>query len=308
LHPAATFPAGLALVAAPDEWARALESVLEPRGYRVLRATSGAGTVERARSAPPDLILVASNLPDLDGVTVGRTLREQALITPSTPIILMAPTSATRERRLAGLRAGAWHVLGFPLDAEELLLRLEVYMGAKRDADRAREEGLVDPGSGLYTARGVERRARELVADATRRHEPLACVVLSADPEPGAAAGAVGSAPVVEHVARVLGAHGRASDAIGRWSRTEFAVLAPATDGTGAVKLAERLARVAETALPAAGVELPRFAIRAGYEAVSDAHARPLGPGDFLAHARVALGRTREAQGERIRSYEGGAG
>ncbi|OLC06459.1 MAG: hypothetical protein AUH42_05590 [Gemmatimonadetes bacterium 13_1_40CM_70_11] len=74
------------------------------------------------------------------------------------------------------------------------------------------------------------------------------------------------------------------------------------------MRLAGRLARVAAAALPPAGVKLPRFAICAGYEAVSDAHARPLEPGDFLAHASAALGQARAAQGERVRSYQGGAG
>jgi len=306
---AAPSRARLALIASAAEWlARALESVLQAEGYGVLRASSGAEAVERAGSGRLDAVLVAGDLPDLEGAAVCRALREQALITPSTPVILLTSAPATRERRLAGLRAGAWDHLGLPLDAGELVLKLDAYLRAKGDADGAREQGLVDYESGLYSARGLERHARQLVADASRRHAALACVVLSAEPGPGAAPGAAGSALVVEHVARVLHGHGRASDAIGRWGQTEFAILAPATDGAGAVRLAGRLARVAAAALPPAGVKLPRFAICAGYEAVSDAHARPLEPGDFLAHASAALGQARAAQGERVRSYQGGAG
>src|SRR5207249_5642207 len=99
----------LALIASAEEsLVRALESVLQPRGYGVLRASSGAEALERARSGRLDVVLLASALPDRDSVEVCQTLRGQGLITPSTPIILTALTAATREQRLAGLRAGAW--------------------------------------------------------------------------------------------------------------------------------------------------------------------------------------------------------
>src|SRR5438309_11934500 len=45
-------------------------------------------------------------------------------------------------------------------------------------SDLRLEESAVHPSSGLYTARGLERRARELTADAVRRHAPLACLAL----------------------------------------------------------------------------------------------------------------------------------
>ncbi|OLC06460.1 MAG: hypothetical protein AUH42_05595 [Gemmatimonadetes bacterium 13_1_40CM_70_11] len=167
---AAPSRARLALIASAAEWlARALESVLQAEGYGVLRASSGAEAVERAGSGRLDAVLVAGDLPDLEGAAVCRALREQALITPSTPVILLTSAPATRERRLAGLRAGAWDHLGLPLDAGELVLKLDAYLRAKGDADGAREQGLVDYESGLYSARGLERRARELVADASRR-------------------------------------------------------------------------------------------------------------------------------------------
>src|SRR4029077_16389648 len=100
---------------------------------------------------------------------------------------------------------------------------------------------------------GMERRARELLAEASRRRIPLACVVLDADSssmERPAAPGtpASRSSVATQHVAPLLHAHGRLSDAIGRWSDTEFALLAPATDAAGAAKLAARLARVIEAA------------------------------------------------------------
>jgi len=287
--------------------------VLQPRGYRVLRASSGGETLELARSGRLDVALVASALPDRDGLEVCRALRQEALITPSTPIILLASTAATREQRLAGLRAGAWDRLDLPLDADELLLKLDAYMLAKQDGDRARRGAFVDVVSGLYNAWGVARRARELVADAWRRHAALACVMLAVDVQPEAAPDAEARSSVVRHhAASLLHARGRASDAIGWWDGPHFAVLAPATEAEGAAQLARRLSQAIEMAPPPQPRDAPplSLAVRAGYEVVHDVHATPLEPETLLARATSALHQARaEPRGARIRAYSppGGA-
>src|SRR5207245_9746757 len=67
----------LALFASGQEWSsRALETVLKPGGYAVIRAYSGRETVERARRSHPDIILLDAHLPDRDGLELCRTLRE----------------------------------------------------------------------------------------------------------------------------------------------------------------------------------------------------------------------------------------
>src|SRR5439155_22489216 len=88
----------------------------------------------------------------------------------------------------------------------------------------------VDPATGLHTRPALARRARELGALMSRGRGALACVVFAldadqADPKTGS---------LVARSARV-------SDVVGALSPTEFAVLAPATDHTGAVKLAQRI-------------------------------------------------------------------
>ena len=53
---------------------------------------------------------------------------------------------STREDRLEALSAGAWDFIGLPLDADDLILRLNAYMRAKLEAELTKEEGLIDPG------------------------------------------------------------------------------------------------------------------------------------------------------------------
>src|ERR1051325_6697155 len=101
--------------------------------------------------------------------------------TPCTPIPVTSPGPRARAQVIDALRAGANGVWGQPLDTEEFLLRLEGHVRAKLDADAAREGGRLDPRTGLYNARGLERRARELAAQVDRREASLACIALASE-------------------------------------------------------------------------------------------------------------------------------
>lgn len=298
----------LVVIANSQEWhTRSLESILGPHGYAVLRAYTGKQALERCRSARPDVIIVDTDLPDLDGLEVCRTLREDPQISPSTPILVTSPGHPSRQKRLAALRAGAWDFLGSALDGEELPLRLDAYVNAKFDADRAREESLLDQLTGLYNVRGLARRARELGSQAFRHQEPFACVVFSpivdgAEDDPSTET-AINAA--VERLAKALRESGRVSDAIGRLGPTEFAVIAQGTDASGAVRLAERLAQALEV-----GAAEGRFKMRmaAGFDAVANYHDAPIEPSDMLVRATMAMRLSRaDASGQWIRQFEPGA-
>src|SRR5207249_7027000 len=257
-----------------QEAMRWLKSLLEGGGYAVLQERLAQHVLERARSTEPDLIIVDAELPDMPGADLCRTLRTDPRVSSSTPILLAVREPASRAQRLAALRAGAWDCITPPHDADEILLQLGSYVRAKLDADRARTEGLLDAGTGLYNRQGLARRARELGSQAFREHGPLACVVLALDIEPtDPAAGPQPGASLGRYV-QAIKAAARLSDVIGRLSATEFAVLAPGTDAGGARRLAERLASSvsATTVAPAAGGAPSSAAVRVrcGYEAVAN--------------------------------------
>jgi PleD family two-component response regulator len=292
----------LVLIANAQEWsARSLETILGPAGFAVLRAYTDRNALERARSARPDVIILDQHLPDRGGVEVCRELRLDPQITASTPIIISTSGPTTRQQRVEAMRAGAYELIGQPLDGEEFTLRLTSYVRAKFDADRARDESMVDPETGLYNMRGLARRARELGAQAFRQRAALGCVVLSPEVDGGGTGAALAEEDIVramQLLAKALKSTGRVSDAIGRLGPTEFAVVAPETDADGVVKLAERLAEaVLKQGNGAGGSEIK---LRAGYDAVPDVHATPLDPVDLLVHATSAL---RTSRGERSAAW-----
>jgi len=284
--------------------------VLEPAGYGVLRAATAADAREGARRAQPDVILIAAELVQPSGEELSRELRHDPAISRATPILGISTAAVSRELRLSWLRAGAWELLSFPLDGEELLLRLDGYVRAKREADRSGAGVLIDETTDLYNARGLRRRARELVAEAVRLHAALACVLFSADARPGEGENEVrraAGAAIRSRVARALKAHGRLSDTIASWNGTEFAVLAPATDAAGAEQLARRLTAAIENGPPDPAQQAPPLDVRAGYFAVSDVHATPVEPESMLGRAGRALALTRSGGPDaRIRGFEAG--
>ncbi len=299
----------LALIANDQEWSiRSLESILAPNGYAILRAYNGQQATELALETAPDVIILDADFSDMPGVDVCSTLRNDPRISPCSPILITTAGRWTRDQRLEALSAGAWDFLSLPLDAEELLLRLGVYMKIKTEADRTREESLVDPITGFYNLKGLMRRARELGTDALRHERPLACVAIAPDLsgevslERQADSAALWAA--VNRVAEVFRSASRVSDVIGRVRLGEFVIIAPGTDEEGARKLAQRMVGMAEM-LESADEGAPSLTLLAGYDAVENMREAGTQPGALLAGATTAL---RQSQGEpggpAIRQYQ----
>lgn len=306
--------APLALIVNDQDWAaRSLREILARAGYAVLRVYNGAQTLEAVRGVRPDLVLLHSHLPDMSGIQVCQMLRAEPRIRASTPILVTMEAPFARARRLEAFRAGAWELLSFPLDPEELLARLDIYVAAKLDADRVREGSLLDHLSGLYNARGLLRRAREFGAQAYRHRRPLGCAVFAPDLDHGGEA----AAPEVPHetpsavvvlLARVFQGSGRQSDAIGRVAAAEFVVIAPETGDAGIMRMAERLVGAVENAQRGEREGVPAFAMRAGCYAVGDFREASLDPVDILIRATLALRRSQaDPRGAPIRFFDGAA-
>jgi diguanylate cyclase (GGDEF)-like protein len=298
----------LVLIANDQEWsARSLESILGPHGYAVLRAYTGRQALEFARSAQPDLLIVDSRLPDMDGVDLCRELREDGQLSVSTPVVITTSGPGSRAERLAAYEAGAWEFCSQPLDGEALLLKLDNFVKAKRALDRARDDSLLDRITGLYNMRGLAQRAREMGAEAHRRHEPLACVALATE-EPGPAYSDQPSdgqaTEIAEHLSAIFRRTGRMSDAIGRLGQTEFAIIAPATEAAGVMRLVERLKLAIEEAPLAVDGQRRSLVLRVGYATVADFAESSVDAVELLLRAAAALRHVRADGGAHVTAFE----
>jgi diguanylate cyclase (GGDEF)-like protein len=283
----------IVLVANDQEWsARSFESLLGPAGFAVLRAYTGRQTIELARRARPEAVLVDWRLSDMDGLEIVRLLRADAQLGGVLPVMMTASAPASRAQIVAAHEAGAWDFLNDPIDGELLLLRLRNYVTARQAVDLIEAESLVDQLTGLYNYRGLVRRAHELTAEAARGGGALSCVAFAPNvrlDDLDEALAARAFAKVIEHVGAVCRRHGRASDVFGRFGQTEFAMLAPATEREGIVHLVERLRRSVEQEPVHVGSDVRRLTLTVGYTSASipaDAREDPSG---LLARAAAAL-------------------
>lgn len=96
-----------------------LRALLEAEGYRVVEAETAARALIEARSNKPDAVLVDLGLPDRDGQTVIREIREFAPV----PIIVLSARAMESDKVLA-LDGGADDYVMKPFSSTELLARV----------------------------------------------------------------------------------------------------------------------------------------------------------------------------------------
>lgn len=264
----------LILIAAPHEHS-VLASVFEGSRYAVVQVHTGTLALESARELRPDTIILEATLPDMTGIDLCRSLHADVRIGHNVPILILAPDKPTPEERVTALRAGAWDFLRQPQDPQELALKLQTYVQAKRSIDDATAGTLADPTTGLLSRPTLARRARELGSLMNRTHGALACIVFVL--EPGAVDSTVGS--VLVRTARIC-------DVVGTLSPTEFAVLAPGTDQAGVIKFAQRFAE--GLARARGGTFTAGSTLRAGYDAVANLKYAPTDAVELLTRASAA--------------------
>ncbi len=98
---------------------RLAQYILEVEGYTVLKAVSALKALEWIESTLPDLILMDMELPDMDGMTVVRMLRGNAV---TKDIIILALTaSAMKGDRERILQMGCNGYISKPIDIEEFI-------------------------------------------------------------------------------------------------------------------------------------------------------------------------------------------
>jgi DNA-binding response OmpR family regulator len=114
---------------------------LRSSGYDVVTASDGAAALEVARSESPDLIVLDLMMPELDGLTVTRTLRQVS----DTPILVLTARTGELDK-IIGLESGADDYMTKPFSLGELQARLRALLrraGPRRVSDEVRSGDLM---------------------------------------------------------------------------------------------------------------------------------------------------------------------
>jgi two-component system, OmpR family, KDP operon response regulator KdpE len=111
------------LVEADRRLRRQLRAVLLDSHYRVIETATGTEALEQAPVYNPDLVLLGSSLPDMDGIDVTARLREWCIA----PILVISSIDREQEK-VAALDAGANDFVKSPPREGELLARIRVWL------------------------------------------------------------------------------------------------------------------------------------------------------------------------------------
>ena len=102
----------------------AVSTALRYEGYEVQEATNGRDALAAVASQEPDLIVLDWMLPDLDGIEVGKRLRERGF---KTAILFLTARDAV-ENKVEALRAGGDDYVTKPFSLAEIVARVEAVL------------------------------------------------------------------------------------------------------------------------------------------------------------------------------------
>jgi two-component system, OmpR family, KDP operon response regulator KdpE len=138
-----------------------LRIVLEEDHYRVLESESGKQGLSDVALRRPDVVLLDLGLPDLEGLSVLKRLREWSHV----PVLILSVRDGPEDKVVA-LDAGADDYVTKPFESAELLARLRAI---QRRASSVAEEPFFRAGALEidFNARAVTVKGREVKLTAT---------------------------------------------------------------------------------------------------------------------------------------------
>lgn len=232
---------------------RVLEAALLRLGHEPVSAVDGTSALAALAAADaPRLAILDWMMPDVDGLTVCRTIRRNP--GPYTYVILLTARHQP-EDLVQALDAGADDYLTKPLNRVELRARLqsgERVVALQEDLLRTQAAlthlATHDRLTGLWNrGRVVDELTREL-SRARREKAPLSVAMVDLDhfkainDTHGHAAGDA----VLQQIGARMKAVLRVTDVVGRYGGEEFLLVMPRSDLAGAREVAERLRAAVE--------------------------------------------------------------
>lgn len=102
---------------------RLLAKILESEGYKIRKTTSGKWALQAAEIAPPDLILLDINMPEMNGYEVCQQLKVQAE-TSQIPVIFISALDQMAEK-IRAFEVGGMDYITKPFQDQEVLARVK---------------------------------------------------------------------------------------------------------------------------------------------------------------------------------------
>ncbi len=141
---------------------------LQKEGFRTLAAGDGREAWEIIQQEKPDLIVLDVMLPEMDGFTLCRMLRQEKITTP----ILMLTARDEEIDKVLGLELGADDYLTKPFSPRELVARVKAIL-RRINGEKPFEDGQLTFGGLIIYPEKYEVRSNGRLIDLTAREFEL---------------------------------------------------------------------------------------------------------------------------------------
>lgn len=272
-----------------------IASMLEPEGFKVVRAYSGSDALRMVEEIKIDMIFLDLMMPDMDGFEVIQRLKD----VPSTrdiPIFIVTAKDITYEDRLllAGQIEKIYQKSQFTKDDfVEQIKTLEILYPVKA--------GLIDSTSRLFNQAYFQLRLAQEIKRAERYREPLSLVVIDIAAlnkyinDIGSYYGDI----IVKKIAEILRKGLRGSDVITRLGTDKFAVILTKTLKQPAAIIGRRFKSIIE-GYPFYGIEnFPEGKLTASV-AVASYPEDAVKPEELIYKVANALRAARDEGGDKV--------
>jgi diguanylate cyclase (GGDEF)-like protein len=227
-----------------------LAHFLKEEGYEVITADNGLETLNKGTASPPDLFVIALQLPEIGGLDVCLRLKSQSG-TKEVPVLIVAPGPAHLEK-IKSAQAGADGFFTKPLDAKELLPKIKSlvtqklnYEFLKRSYEIAAFQASTDSMTGLFNLRQLWLVLDRELERARRYNRFCSMAMIDIDnfKEYNDRHGHLQGDEVLKQAAEIFREQIRNSDIAARYGGEEFVVVMPETGKELALLVGEKLRR-----------------------------------------------------------------
>jgi len=225
---------------------RALVEILSEE-YTVYAEREGKNCLDAALRIKPDLILMDVLMPDMDGFEVIQVLKENDQ-TRNIPVIFVTGFANVNSEVL-GFKLGAVDYIVKPYSEHVVRRRVKHQMRIINLLRKVQNLSVTDTLTGMESRRSFNELMLIEWARAKRQQESLGFLLLNIDDfkKFNDSYGYLNGDTALKSLADIIdGITVRATDRVARWGGEEFAVLLPATNREGTIKVAERILTAVE--------------------------------------------------------------
>lgn len=210
--------------------------------------------IKQAVEANPDLIIVSTQLTDIDGLRLSTQLKSQEEIR-HVPILMLVDEDDQRAM-LKGLEMGINDYLIIPVDTNEMTARVKTQIRRKKyqEALKANYQqsismAITDQLTGLYNKHYLTTHMENLVRQSLMNSKNFSVLIMDMDHFKlvNDTYGHICGDEVLKQLAEIIVKSTRGADLAARFGGEEFVVLMPETDSVAAADVAERIRKSIET-------------------------------------------------------------